>query len=106
MFAFVGWPFRVSSANITPDNETGLGVWTEERFRQKIRSYKPYAESGPPQVGPESFTIMPWLAFCNLTDEDLKAIYAHLRTLKPVYNVVEKLKGIQPDATGSAAPSP
>jgi hypothetical protein len=96
LFAIVGSPMRVYSANITRENDTGIGVWTEERFIQKIRSYRPYAEGESPQVGPESFTLMPWLVYSMLTDEDLKAIYAYLRTLKPVYNSVEKYKGLQP----------
>ena len=104
LFAFAGSPLRVYTANITPDNDTGIGVWTEERFVQKFRSYKPYAESGPPEVGPESFTLMPWLAFCKLTDEDLSAMYAYLRTVRPVSNAVEKWKGLEPP-TGSAVPS-
>lgn len=104
LFAMAGSPLRVYSANITPDNDTGIGVWTEERFVQKIRSYKPYAENGSPVVGPESFTLMPWLVLCNLTDEDLSAIYAHLRTIRPVSNAVEKWKGQEPP-TGSAVPS-
>jgi mono/diheme cytochrome c family protein len=93
LLAILGTPFRVYSANITPDNDTGIGVWTEERFLQKIRSYKPYVEGESPKVGPESFTLMPWLHLCLLTDEDLKAMYAYLRTLKPIYNSVEKYEG-------------
>lgn len=104
LFALAGSPLRVYTANITPDNDTGIGVWTEERFVQKVRSYKPYAESGSPEVGPESFTLMPWLAYCKLTDEDLSAIYAYLRTVPPVSNAVEKWKGLEP-STGSAVPS-
>lgn len=96
LFAFTNSPLRVYTANITPDNDTGIGVWTEERFVQKIRSYKPYVENGSPEVGPESFTLMPWLALCYLTDEDLSAIYGYLRTVRPVSNVVEKWKGLQP----------
>ncbi len=94
LFAFAGSPLRVYTANITPENDTGIGVWTEERFIRKFRSYLPYAEGESPKVGPESFTLMPWLAFCRMTDDDLKAIYAYLRTVKPVYNAVEKYKGL------------
>jgi hypothetical protein len=50
-------------------------------------------ESESPKVGPGNSTIMPWLNLCLLTDEDLKAMYAYLRTIKPVYNSVERYKG-------------
>ena len=82
----------VYSANITPDADTGLGTWTEEYFIHKFRSYRPYAEGESPPVGKESFTLMPWLAFSQMSDEDLSAIYAYLRTVKPVSNAVEKHK--------------
>ena len=94
LFAMAGSPLRVYTANITPDNDTGIGVWTEERFIHKIRSYQPYADGEAPKVGPESFTLMPWLALCHMADDDLKAIYAYLRTVKPVYNSVETYQGL------------
>jgi mono/diheme cytochrome c family protein len=79
----------VVSANITPDLETGIGRWSEQDFLDRIFQYKEYAEKGSPQVGPESFTLMPWLNFAQLDPEDLKAIYAFLRTQQPVYHVVD-----------------
>ncbi|HYM09364.1 MAG TPA: cytochrome c [Bryobacterales bacterium] len=90
----------VYTANITPEKDTGIGVWTEQRFIQKMRSYLPYAEGESPKVGPESFTLMPWLNLCRLSDEELSAIYAYLRTIPPVYNSVEKHKF--PEATPGA----
>jgi hypothetical protein len=93
----------VYTANLTPDNDTGIGVWTEERFIQKIRSYLPYAEGESPKAGAESFTIMPWLSFCHLSDQELSAVYAYLRTLPPIYNSVEKHKFPEP---GSGAGRP
>jgi mono/diheme cytochrome c family protein len=81
----------VVSANITPDLETGIGKWDEAFFLKKIYDYKDYAEHGSPKMsGPEQFTVMPWLSFARLTPEDLGAIYAYLRTVKPVRNYVEK----------------
>jgi len=79
----------VVSANITPDPQTGIGRWSEQDFLDRIYQYKEYAEKGSPHVGPESFTLMPWLNFAQLEPEDLKAIYAFLRTQKPVYHVVD-----------------
>jgi mono/diheme cytochrome c family protein len=80
----------VVSANITPDVETGIGKWSEEFFLKKFYDYKGYAEHGAPAVsGPEQFTIMPWLGMSQLPPEDLGAVYAFLRTAKPVRNAVE-----------------
>ena len=93
---------KVVSANITPDIETGIGKWSEEFFMKKIYDYKEYAASGPPKSpGPQAFTIMPWLKFSQLPPEDLSAIYAYLRTLKPVHNPVETHPGF-PNAPSGA----
>ena len=78
------------TANITPDLDTGIGKWSPEFFQKKIYEYKDYAEHGsPPMAGPQSFTLMPWLAFSGLTREDLGAMYAFLRSVKPVRHLVE-----------------
>jgi mono/diheme cytochrome c family protein len=80
--AFSG-PWGVSyAANLTPDRNTGLGIWTEEMFVTAIRTGKHMGTSR------EILPPMPWPAFRNATDEDLKAVYAYLRTLKPVVNHV------------------
>lgn len=80
----------VVTANITPDMDTGIGKWSEEYFLKKVYDYKEYAAHGtPPLPGPEAFTLMPWLGLSQATPEDLGAIYAYLRTLKPVRNPVE-----------------
>lgn len=79
----------VVSANITPDPQTGIGRWSEQDFLDRFYQYKEYVEKGSPVVGPESFTLMPWLNFAQLEPEDLKAIYAFLRTQPAVYHVVD-----------------
>lgn len=68
------------AANLTPDPETGLGRrYTEQSFIQTIRTgKKPEGESLSPP--------MPWTVYRNMTDEDLRSIYAYLRSLKPVRN--------------------
>jgi mono/diheme cytochrome c family protein len=91
---------RVVSANITPDLETGIGKWSEEYFLKKFYDYKEYAAGAAPKaVGPGAFTLMPWLAFSQLPPEDLGAVYAFLRTIKPVHNPVET----HPDAPNLTA---
>ena len=77
------------SANITPEPATGIGTWSREDFLDRFYQYREYVAKGSPVVGPEGFTLMPWLNFCQLSEHDLKAIYAFLRTQRPVYNAVE-----------------
>jgi mono/diheme cytochrome c family protein len=78
----------VHTANITPDKETGIGSWTRAQFVAAIRKYDGQTL---PQVDAGSFnTIMPYAAFSKMKDSDLTAIYAYLRTVKPVNNGVVK----------------
>ena len=80
----------VRTSNLTPDMETGIGAWTEEAF---LARFKAYADSTyrPHAVGGQEFqTIMPWLMYAGMKDEDLKAIFAYLRTVPPIKNKVEK----------------
>jgi mono/diheme cytochrome c family protein len=80
--AFSG-PWGVSfTANLTPDQNTGLGIWTEDMFVKAIRTGKHYGVSRP------ILPPMPWPAFRHLTDDDLKAVFAYLRTIPPVVNHV------------------
>ncbi len=80
--------FTVRSANITPDSTTGIGTWTEEVFLSKFTQYRA-ADSYKFNPGKNNST-MPWTSFGGMDDFDLKAIYAYLRTLKPVKNKVIK----------------
>ena len=85
---------KLQSANITPDLDTGIGKWSEEFFVKKFYEYKDYDTNGPPvSTGPESFTLMPWLNFSRKTENELKAIYAYLRTVPAVQNPVETHPG-------------
>jgi len=79
----------VRSINITPD-KTGLGNWTEEMFVQRFKSYGDSTYT-PPTVGPGEFnSIMPWTMYAGMTEDDLKAIFAYLKTVKPIENAVER----------------
>jgi mono/diheme cytochrome c family protein len=80
--AFAG-PWGVSyTANLTPDQVTGLGIWTEETFIKAIRTGRHWGVSRPIQPP------MPWMWIGKMSDEDLKSVYAYLRTIKPVHNQV------------------
>jgi len=80
--------FQVNSANITPDSATGIGAWTEAQFLQKFTQYR---EEKNYNFNPgKENSIMPLSLMAGMKDEDLKAIWAYLRTVKPVTNKVEK----------------
>jgi len=80
---YVG-PWGISfSANLTPDS-TGTGSWTVQQFIKAIREGKYKGlDNTRPLLPP-----MPWPEYRNASDDDLKAIFAYLRTVKPVKNVV------------------
>jgi hypothetical protein len=69
-------------ANLTPDKETGIGSWTEDIFKKAIRTGKHMGE------GRDILPPMPWFNYRHLTDEDFSAVYAYLRTVKPIHNPV------------------
>ena len=76
-------PWGVSfTRNLTPDPETGLGRWTEQNFVDTIRSGKAMGK-GRPLLPP-----MPWRMYRSLSDDDLKAIFAYLRSIPAVKNEV------------------
>ncbi|WP_197681318.1 diheme cytochrome c-553 [Afipia sp. GAS231] len=81
-------PWGVSfAANLTPDNETGLGKWTEEEFIQTLREGK-HQGRGRALLPP-----MPWTHFRMFSGDDLKSIFAFLRTVKPIKNKVPEPLG-------------
>jgi Cytochrome c len=77
-------PWGVSySANLTPDS-TGIGSWTEAQFMRAIREGKWQGLDGTRPLLPP----MPWQELRRMTDEELSAIFAYLKSIKPVSNVV------------------
>jgi hypothetical protein len=70
----------INSANITPD-PSGIGYYDEALFVQTMRTGSVRARKLKP--------IMLWWIFRNMTDDDLKAMFAYLRTLKPVHHLVD-----------------
>jgi len=80
--AFSG-PWGTSfTRNLTPDDETGLGNWTEQEFIDTLRNGR---QRG---IGRELLPPMPWYNFAKATDDDLKAIWAYLQSLPAVSNRV------------------
>jgi hypothetical protein len=81
---FTAWygPWGVSfTANLTPD-PSGLAAWDEGMFIRAIREGKHMGQSRP------ILPPMPWPVYRNFTDDDLKAVFAYLKTIPPVSNHV------------------
>ncbi len=76
-------PWGVSySSNITPDENTGIGIWTEDIFIKAMRTGKHYGTSR------DILPPMPWQSIGQLTDSDLKAMFAYLKSIPPIHNRV------------------
>ncbi|HEU5248360.1 MAG TPA: diheme cytochrome c-553 [Thermoanaerobaculia bacterium] len=76
-------PWGVSyTPNLTPDQNTGIGIWTEDMFIRAMRTGKHMGTSRtilPP---------MPWPWYSKMRDEELKAIFAYLKSIPPIHNRV------------------
>jgi mono/diheme cytochrome c family protein len=71
-----GMKGKFITPNLTPDKGTGLiAEWSEKTFVDRFRRGR-YYEGSP----------MPWESFSRMTDNDLKAIYRYLQTVKPISN--------------------
>ena len=68
--------------NLTPDENTGIGSWSEETFIQALKTGRHMGVSRP------ILPPMPWQNLSLLTDEDLGAIYAFLMSQPPIHNRV------------------
>ena len=85
-------PWGVSFAtNLTPDENTGIGSWSEETFVKSLKTGRHMGVARP------ILPPMPWTAMRHLSEEDLRSMYAYLRTIPPVHNRV-------PDPLPPAAP--
>lgn len=73
-----------TSANITPHKGAGIGAWTREEFIARFRSRNAEADEKITPNGHDFDTEMPWSHYAGMTDGDLGAIYAYLRTVPPI----------------------
>jgi mono/diheme cytochrome c family protein len=71
----------ITTLNITPDEETGIGKWTEEEF---VKAVKSGIVPNGPALRP------PMQPYVQLTDEEAKAIYAYLRTVPKINHKVDR----------------
>lgn len=81
--AWVG-PWGISyAANLTPDG-TGIGNWDYAQFERAMKEGKFMGSQNGRQLLPP----MPWQEFRTMTDGELRAIFAYLKSVKPVHNLV------------------
>jgi len=74
-------PFKVTASNITQDKETGIGNWTDAQIKHLLRT-------GQRPNGVQIAEVMPTAFYGIITERDMDAIVAYLRTVKPVKNQV------------------
>jgi cytochrome c553 len=71
---------RFYAKNLTPDAETGLGRWTEEQFVQTFK------HGVRPDGIKYAISPMEWNIYANMKEEDVRAMYRYLRTIKVIPN--------------------
>jgi mono/diheme cytochrome c family protein len=75
-------PFGAMVApNITPDQETGIGNWSQEDFRRAVKE-------GVGPGGKRLYPAMPYSAYAKMSDEDVARLYDYMRTVEPVRRAV------------------
>lgn len=75
------YPGIIYPSNITPDEETGIGSWSDQQITAAIRS-------GIGRHGDRHIATMPWQGYARMTDDDAAAMVAYLRSVKPIRNTV------------------
>jgi hypothetical protein len=94
------FPGVLCAPNLTPDPETGLGAWTDGQIMRAIREGIDHRDQG-------LFPLMPYRDYAHLSDEDVRAIVAYLRSLPPVkHSVAEKRLNFPIGIFIKAAPRP
>jgi mono/diheme cytochrome c family protein len=73
----------IKTANITPDMETGIGSWTEDQFVRAVKG------GFRPDNRPLRYPMEP---FVELDDEEVRAMYAYLKTVPPIHNAVARVQ--------------
>ena len=78
-FALHAWFGTVFTSNITPDKQTGIGNWTAAQFRRALTQ-------GIAANGAHLYPAFPYPYFTKLSRADTDALFAFLRTVKPVHD--------------------
>lgn len=88
--------FRVVTANITPHPSTWMGRATKAEFIARFHAFAGVNASNAPQAEKGRNTLMPWLTFSGMTDEDLGALYDYLKTVPPIDHKVNPFPDAKP----------
>jgi mono/diheme cytochrome c family protein len=80
--------FRVVTSNITPHPSTFIGRATREEFIGRFKAFASINAANAPEASPGKNTLMPWIAYAGMSEQDLGAIYDYLKTIKPVEHQV------------------
>jgi mono/diheme cytochrome c family protein len=76
-------PFgKLATSNITSDKDTGIGAWSEEDFRRAMKE-------GVSPGGKRLYPAMPYPAYSRMTDADVSALWAYMKTIAPVSRRVQ-----------------
>jgi hypothetical protein len=82
----------IRSANLTPDKDSGIGNWSKADFLARFQAWR--GKSGDAKAAKlkngDFQTVMPWLYYAGMSDEDLGHIYDYLHSVDPVKNTVQK----------------
>lgn len=79
----IGTPFgKLVAANITPDDDTGIGKWSYEDFKRAMTE-------GVGHNGKRLYGAMPYTNYTKISDDENRAIWAYLQTQTPVHQQVE-----------------
>ena len=79
-------PGVVYPPNITPDKETGIGLWSDQQIERAIRI-------GLGRHADRRIAVMPWQGYTKMTEEDVTAIVSYLRSIEPIdHQVPDEVK--------------
>jgi mono/diheme cytochrome c family protein len=96
LFPFPEEGFSTTGSNLTPDEATGIGYWTEEQFMTAMRT-------GLRPDDTVMLPFMPWPSYARWSEEDLRAVWLYLRSLESIAHKVPASTLTGPAATGTGA---
>ncbi|HTS02143.1 MAG TPA: cytochrome C, partial [Thermoanaerobaculia bacterium] len=92
---------RVVTANITPHKDTFVGRATKAEFIGRFKSFVALRGDDIPPAPRGRNTVMPWLPFSGMTEEDLGTLYDYLRSVPPIANKVNSFPDAPEPSPGS-----
>lgn len=78
----------IRAPNITSDKATGIGTWSKDMFVSRFKAHANADSKAPKLAEGELNSPMPWTMYGGMTETDLGAVFAYLKTLKKQNNKV------------------